>query len=183
MKRWAILGAKLGGLGAVLLLATGLIAPFLRADYFGKGWRFRLQYLLARSIYNTYPLPQEMTGTRRAFEYTGQLLRQGYCPLIFPEGGRTRDGLLQPFRPGIGMMAVRLRIPVVPIYIGGMFQVYSREDSWPKTGPVHVSIGKPMRFAANTRIEDATQAICDAIVELREAAKIPRKDPSPNGRG
>ena len=159
------------------------IAPAMRADYFGSSWKFRLQFLAARTLYNAFPLPQEMTGTRRAFEYTAELVRRGYCPLVFPEGRRTRDGKLQNFRPGIGMMAVRLRIPVVPIYIGGMFQVYSREDSWPKTGRVHVSIGKPMRFAANARIEDATQAIRDAIVKLAEAAEILRKDPSPNGRG
>ena len=144
------------------------IAPAMRADYFGSSWKFRLQFLLARTLYNAFPLPQEMAGTRRAFEYTAELVRRGFCPLVFPEGRRTRDGRLQNFRPGTGMMAVRLRIPVVPIYIGGMFQVYSREDSWPKTGPVHVSIGKPMRFAANTRIEDATQAIRDAIVKLAE---------------
>ena len=73
------------------------------------------------------------------------------------------------------MMAVRLQIPVVPIYIEGMFQIYSREDSWPKTGPVHVSVGKPMRLPANTRIEDATQAIRDAIVKLAEATEILEK--------
>jgi long-chain acyl-CoA synthetase len=142
------------------------IAPAVRADYFGSSWKFRLQFLAARTLYNAFPLPQEVTGTRRAFEYTAELVRRGFCPLVFPEGRTTRDGQLQNFRPGIGMMAVRLRIPVVPIYIGGMFQVYSRDDSWPKAGPVYVSIGKPMRFAANTRIEDATQAIRDAIVEL-----------------
>jgi long-chain acyl-CoA synthetase len=146
------------------------IAPAMRADYFGLSWKFRLQFLAARILYNAFPLPQEMTGTRRAFEYTAELVRLGYCPLVFPEGRRTRDGRLQNFRPGIGMIAVRLRIPVVPIYIGGMFQVYSREDSWPKTGPVRVSIGKPMRFPANARIEDATQAIRDVIVKLAEEA-------------
>jgi 1-acyl-sn-glycerol-3-phosphate acyltransferase len=151
------------------------IAPAMRADYFGSTWKFRLQFLTARTLYNAFPLPQEMTGTRRAFEYTAELVRRGYCPLVFPEGRRTRDGGLQNFRPGIGMMAVRLRIPVVPIYIGGMFQVYSREDTWPKTGPVHVSIGKPMRFAANTRIEDATQAIRVAIVKLAETVSTPNK--------
>jgi len=67
------------------------------------------------------------------------------------------------------MMAVRLRIPVVPIHIKGMFQIYSRDDSWPKTGPVHVSIGKPMRFAANYRIEDATQAIRESIEKLMKS--------------
>jgi long-chain acyl-CoA synthetase len=148
------------------------MAPAMRADYFGSSWKFRLQFLAARTLYNAFPLPQEMTGTRRAFEYTAELVRRGFCPLVFPEGRRTRDGRLQSFRPGIGMMAVRLRIPVVPVYIAGMFQVYSREDSWPKTGPVHVSIGKPMRFAANTRIEAATQAIRDAVVKLAEEVSL-----------
>jgi long-chain acyl-CoA synthetase len=152
------------------------IAPAMRADYFGSSWKFRLQFLAARTLYNTFPLPQEMTGTRRAFEYTAELVRRGYCPLVFPEGRRTRDGRLQGFRPGIGMMAVRLRIPVVPIHIEGMYQIYSREDSWPKTGPVHLSIGKPMRFPANTPIEDATQAIRDAIVKLAEAAPLLKND-------
>jgi len=146
------------------------IAPAMRADYFGSSLKFRLQFLAARILYNAFPLPQEMTGTRRAFEYTAELVRRGYCPLVFPEGRRTRDGRLQIFRPGIGMMAVRLRMPVVPIYIGGMFLIYSREDSWPKAGPVHVSIGKPMRFSANTQIEAATQSIRYAIVRMADDA-------------
>jgi len=150
------------------------IAPAMRADYFGASWKFRMQFLLARTIYNAFPLPQEMAGTRRALEYAAELVRRGYCPLIFPEGRRTRDGKLQSFRPGIGMLATRLRIPVVPIFIRGMYEVYSRDDSWPKTGPVHVSIGRPLRFAANTRIEDATQSIRDEIVKLEAADDSPQ---------
>ena len=62
------------------------------------------------------------------------------------------------------MMAVRLRVPVVPIFIEGMFEIYSYQDSWPRRGPVRVVIGKPLRFAANARFEDATQIIRDAII-------------------
>ena len=142
------------------------IAPAMRADYFGATMKFRLQFLLARALYNGYPLPQEMAGTRRAFDYAADLVRRGYCPLIFPEGRRTRDGRLQNFRPGIGMLAVRLRIPVVPLYIKGMYEIYSREDTWPKSGPVHVSIGKPLEFPAATPIADATLAIRTAILKL-----------------
>jgi long-chain acyl-CoA synthetase len=145
------------------------LAPAMRADYFGSTLKFQIQYLLARTIYNGYPLPQEIAGTRRAFEYTAELVRRGYCPLIFPEGQRTRNGMLQSFRPGIGMMAVRLRIPVVPIHIDGMFEVYSNKHSWPKTGPVRISIGKAMRFAADTKFEDATESIRDAIEKLGNA--------------
>jgi long-chain acyl-CoA synthetase len=148
------------------------IAPAVRADYFGSSLKFRIQFIAARTLYNAFPLPQEISGTRRAFDYTAELVRRGFCPLVFPEGRRTRDGKLQSFRPGIAMMAVRLRIPVVPIYIAGMYEVYSREDSWPKTGPVTVSIGKPIRFSASTPIDDATQTIRDAMVKLADGAEL-----------
>jgi long-chain acyl-CoA synthetase len=109
------------------------IAPAIRGDYFGSSWKFRIHYLLARSLYNGFALPQEMTGIRGVLEYMEELLRRGYCPLVFPEGRRTRDGRLQSFRPGIGMMAIKLQVPVVPVHISGMFEVYSINDTWPKT--------------------------------------------------
>ena len=63
-----------------------------------------------------------------------------------------------------------MQIPVVPIYIDGMFQVYSRDDSWPKTGPVRIAIGKPLRFDRNTRIEDATEEVRTAIETMAKEA-------------
>jgi long-chain acyl-CoA synthetase len=142
------------------------LAPAIRADYFGSSWKLRLQYLLARSLYNGFALPQEMAGMRRTIEYIGELMRRGCCPLIFPEGRRTRNGTLQNFRPGIGMLAVRLQVPVIPIHIRGMYEIYSLHDTWPKTGPVRVSFGKPMWFSANTSFEEATKAIRSAIESM-----------------
>src|SRR6185369_2709955 len=108
-----------------------------------------------------------MSGTRRALAYTGELISRGYCPIVFPEGLRTSDGKMQPFRPGIGMMAVRLRVPIVPINISGLYEIYSIHDSWPRRGPVSVAIGKPLEFSADTsyagaagRVEEAVKALC-----------------------
>jgi long-chain acyl-CoA synthetase len=103
-------------------------------------------YFLACSIYNSYPLPQQMAGTRRALAYTADLVNRGYSPIVFPEGLRTPDGNLQPFRPGIGMMAARLRVPIVPIRIRGLYEIYSMHDSWPHIGPIRVDIGMPLSF-------------------------------------
>jgi 1-acyl-sn-glycerol-3-phosphate acyltransferase len=72
-----------------------------------------------------------MAGARRALRYTGELINRGFCPLVFPEGSRTRDGAILPFRPGVGMMAVRLRVRVVPIRIKGLYEIYSIHDSRP----------------------------------------------------
>ena len=120
-------------------------------------------YFLACLLYNAYPLPQQMSGTRRALAYTGDLINRGYCPLVFPEGLRTSDGKLQPFRPGVGMMVVRLRAPVVPIRIAGLYEIYSVHDSWPRRGPIHVSIGPPQWFGAETAYEDVSRRL-EAII-------------------
>jgi long-chain acyl-CoA synthetase len=122
-----------------------------------------LQYFFAGLIFNAYPLPQRMSGVRRALKTTGELISRGYCPLIFPEGERTPDGLMHEFQPGVGLMAVRLRIPVVPIFVRGLYEVYSMHDSWPKPGPVDVFIGEPIKFSPATDYADAARQIESAV--------------------
>jgi 1-acyl-sn-glycerol-3-phosphate acyltransferase len=110
-----------------------------------------------------------MSGTRRALAYTGSLISRGYCPIVFPEGVRTPDGRLQEFRPGIGMMAVRLQVPVVPIHIAGLYEIYSIHASWPRRGPVRVSIGAPMRFDAQTSYEEAARRVERSFRDLQKS--------------
>ena len=133
------------------------LAPAMSQDFFrayfeqrGFGWRHVLknagEYLLACGLFNAYPLPQQMTGTRRALQYTGELVDSGYCPLVFPEGERSPSGRMQPFKIGIGMMALRLGVPVVPVYLEGLYEVYSVDHEWPEPNRVRVRIGRPLRF-------------------------------------
>ena len=139
-----------------------LMAPAMSQEYFRDWFERRalvpgLKYFLARSLFNAYPLPQEITGLKRALEYTGDMVSRGWCPLVFPEGIRTEDGNIHAFLPGIGMMSVRLQVPVVPVRISGLFEVYSPHDKWPKPGPVRVAFGEPLRFAAGTPYDKAAR--------------------------
>jgi long-chain acyl-CoA synthetase len=154
-----------------------LLAPAMMKDHFrpyfeptGRPLRHIATaaggYFLACSIFNAYPLPQRMSGTRRALAYTADLLNRGYCPIVFPEGLRTESGEFQTFQPGIGMMAVRLRVPIVPIRLRGLYEIYSVHDSWPRIGPVHVSIGNALSFTADTSYADATKRIEEALRRL-----------------
>ena len=88
------------------------------------------------------------------------------APSFFLKGLRTSDGKLQQFRPGIGMMAVRLRVPVVPIRLSGLFEIYSLHDSWPRRGPIRVSIGPPLTFAAGAGYEEAARRLEDVLKNL-----------------
>ncbi|HET9319967.1 MAG TPA: 1-acyl-sn-glycerol-3-phosphate acyltransferase, partial [Bryobacteraceae bacterium] len=153
------------------------VAPAMSQDYFRAwlepgGFPFKermtamLEYFLTTTLFNAYPLPQRMAGVRRALKYTGELIGTGYCPLVFPEGKRTADGTLSPFKSGIGLMATRLHAPVVPIHLSGLFEIYSIHDSWPRRGTVRVKIGAPLNLEQEHDEESATRAIEEAIKVL-----------------
>ena len=148
-------------------MGLDVFQPYFEPRRFSKRdvWWTGLGYVLACGLFNAYPLPHEVGGARRALNYTGELVKRGYCPLVFPEGMRSPDGELQSFRPGIGMMATLLRVPIVPIYIEGLYKVYSLHDSWPKRGAVRVSFGQPQEFKTES-YEEVAGKIRRAIEDL-----------------
>ncbi|HEX9636444.1 MAG TPA: AMP-binding protein [Acidobacteriota bacterium] len=108
-------------------------------------WRLRrrLHVFLTALFMNAYPFPQ--TGAfRRALEYTGELIDGGFCPLVFPEGGRTVDGRLQPFREGIGLIAAQMQPTIVPVYVAGLLEVLPKHARWPRRGRAQVTFGAPI---------------------------------------
>jgi long-chain acyl-CoA synthetase len=107
-----------------------------------------------------------MAGVRRALEFTGELVERGDCPLVYPEGERTPDGSLHPFKPGIALMAQKLKVPVVPIHLEGMFRIYSIHQSWPETGTVRMRIGLPMDLVQGLECAEAARTIEEAVAKL-----------------
>ncbi|WP_448099968.1 MFS transporter [Luteibacter jiangsuensis] len=66
----------------------------------------------------------------RAFEAVDEALARGEVVCIFPEGGITRDGSIQNFRPGMDRILARRPVPVVPLALRGMWgSIFSRRDS------------------------------------------------------
>lgn len=105
----------------------------------------RILYGLACGLFNAYPLSQDLGQMRDSLRYTAELVEAGYCPLVYPEGIMTPDGSLQQFQSGIGLMATRLEVPIVPVRIDGLFDVMSVHDKWPRKGSAQVSIGPAVR--------------------------------------
>jgi 1-acyl-sn-glycerol-3-phosphate acyltransferase len=93
----------------------------------------------------------------------GKLASLGYCPLIFPEGRRTLDGRLHSFQPGIGLMAILLDLPVVPVHIGGLFDLFSVHDRWPRSGSARIQFGETLFFQDDRDPKDVAQEIETAV--------------------
>jgi len=112
---------------------------------------------------NVFLLPQK-SGFRKSLAFMGRLIDQRVGILIFPEGTRTRNGKIQEFMSGLGLMVKEFQVPVVPIRIFGMEKIYPRGAKVPKKGKCVVVFGKPIEFAYQTPneiIEISRKAIFD----------------------
>ena len=71
-----------------------------------------------------------------------RILRSGDTLLVFPEGTRTRDGAIAPFRHGVGSLAVRCGVPVLPVCIAGAYECWPRSRLLPRFGRIAVAYGE-----------------------------------------
>jgi long-chain acyl-CoA synthetase len=123
----------------------------------------RLAYYLAALFFNAFPLPQREAGARETLRYIGELVSHGLSILIFPEGKRTDNGEINRFQAGVGMMASRLNVSIVPVRLEGLDRVLHK--SWRMARPGHVSVkfGEPLALqgqdyvALAKRVEDAVK--------------------------
>ena len=126
----------------------------------------RLRYFLAVSLFNVFPLPQQ-SGFLRSFAFAGHLADRGWNVLVFPEGKTTEDGNMMPFRSGIGLLAKQLDIPVVPIFLHGLFDLKQKHQILSMPGHVRATIGAPVRFAAGQKADEITSELERRIRELQ----------------
>src|SRR6185312_2443915 len=88
-------------------------------------------------------------GFRRSFAHAGDAMDRGYSVLIFPEGARSADGKLQPFRAGTGLLAQESRVQVVPVEMIGLGEMQA-SGRWFRSGELTLRVGAaiPMDEAA-----------------------------------
>lgn len=126
----------------------------------------RLRYFLALSLFNVFPLPRE-SGFLQSFRFTGNLVDRRWNILVFPEGRTTEDGKMAHFRSGIGLLAKQLQIPVVPMYLDGLFDLKLAERIITRPGHVRVTIGSPVRFSPDENPDDIARELERRVRELQ----------------
>ncbi|HEU4766344.1 MAG TPA: 1-acyl-sn-glycerol-3-phosphate acyltransferase, partial [Pyrinomonadaceae bacterium] len=122
-----------------------------------REWRQKkkLHYALGAALFNIFSLPRK-SGFRKSFAYAGAAIDRGWSVMIFPEGHETRDGRMQPFRSGIGLLATNLNVPVIPIKLDGLFELKQRRQFFVRPGTVSVTFGEPIQFPSEQSAEEIT---------------------------
>jgi 1-acyl-sn-glycerol-3-phosphate acyltransferase len=139
-------------------------------DYFFEGG---LRQYLARALFNAIPVDRENAKRRDPLRHVVRALREGYGVLIYPEGTRSRDGRIGPFRSGIGRLAAQFPdAPVIPALLEGTSEVMPKGRSVPLPRRVRVTFGAPLRLEADRAQKATWQAAADqvreAVVGLRQ---------------
>ena len=110
------------------------------------------------------PGPSSLKNIFEVFKNKGTLV-------LFPEGQRTFDGNLRKAEPGIGMIAARANVPVVPVHIIGSREAMPRNGSWHPFRPIRVVYGQPMRFSGDPKSREDFQKFADEIMSA--ISKLP----------
>ena len=111
--------------------------------------------------------------SKEALRVIGNSLKAGEVVGIFPEGTRSRDGRLLPFKSGVEFLVRRSKATVVPVGIDGTFRAYPRKAWFPRPSKVVVRYGEPWtaeQVLADGGIEALRRRVAElARCELREA--------------
>jgi len=154
---------------------VGLVVHNRPLRYVAREGLFRSRALgpLIRSL-NAAPVAEGGRADVRAMRAVLEALEAGGAVLLFPEGTRSPDGSVQPFRKGVGLLLKRARCPVLPVGIAGAFEAWPRSSRLPRLGgPVHVVAGRtlePESLLAHGP-DAALEQLREAVVELHAEAE------------
>lgn len=103
---------------------------------------------------------------RSALRLAAEGLRRGMVLCVFPEGHRSMNRELQPFRKGAAIVAVDSGADTIPIGITGTGQVWGRASRRIRLAPVRIQAGAGIRASPEEEYDAFTQRLFDAVQEL-----------------
>ncbi|MBI2915703.1 MAG: 1-acyl-sn-glycerol-3-phosphate acyltransferase [Elusimicrobia bacterium] len=132
--------------------------------FFAKEELFQVPLLgwLIRQL-NAFPV-KRFEHDVGAFKRAQFLLKSGQAVVLFPEGRRSKTGEIGKAKPGVGMLAYKAGVPVVPVYI-------LHSNCLKEFRKIRVHYGKPLYPPPSETPKDQYQPFSDAVLEAVAALK------------
>jgi 1-acyl-sn-glycerol-3-phosphate acyltransferase len=123
---------------------------------------------------NALPMWRKKCGSHHMEQLRDRLLGDPCAYILFPEGTRSRDGIMGSFKAGLGMLVAGTNVPVTPCYLDGCYRAMPPEARLPRRRRIGLSIGPPLTFSDTrneregwrqvaTRVEEAVNALFGTI--------------------
>jgi long-chain acyl-CoA synthetase len=142
-------------------------------DYF---FSTGLKRLVFGRLLDTIPFDRQsdgVIGLRRC----SAVLSRGDGLLLFPEGTRSVTGEMHPFKIGVSVLAIERQVPIVPVHIGGTYDLLGKGARFVRPGTITVRFGRPIKPPPPPDTTDhleafraMTRQVQAAVVELAGGA-------------
>jgi 1-acyl-sn-glycerol-3-phosphate acyltransferase len=96
---------------------------------------------------NALPMWRKNCGPHALADLRRKLRQERSIFIIFPEGGRSRDGSMKPFKHGLGMLVAGTNVPVVPCGLVGAFEALPPNRRFPRPAAIKLVIGDALEFS------------------------------------
>jgi 1-acyl-sn-glycerol-3-phosphate acyltransferase len=120
---------------------------------------------LVTTMLNVLPIWRRKAGAHGVLGLRQRLLEQPSIYILFPEGKRTRDGRMMPFKSGIGMLVAGTSVPVVPCYLQGTFEAFPPGSVLPRFARITLRIGAPLVFPSTANDHDGWREVGARVEE------------------
>ncbi len=147
------------------LVVPRKVTYLAKAEYFNspglKGFIQKLTFIALGQV------PVDRSGGRRseAALLTGlQILAEGDCLGIYPEGTRSPDGRLYRGRTGIARLAMESGAPVIPVAMFNTNEIQPTGKLMPKIKRVRMEFGEPMYFTGDSTNLNTLRDVTDEIM-------------------
>lgn len=128
---------------------------------------------------NALPMHRANRGRHALDDLRHRMVSEPCSYILFPEGKRSRDGNLNPFRPGIGMILAETDVPVVPCWLGGCFEAWKPTTFIPRPRQIVARVGEPVRFSGMKNDREGWEGIAAELDRrVRALGGLPPVDPA-----
>ncbi|MEI6125951.1 MAG: AMP-binding protein [Pseudomonadota bacterium] len=128
-----------------LIVASSLKNSIMKKTFFfakEKHFRSAFRKLVAQ---NSNVIVMNINSSLKlALQQTAAVLKSGKNMVIFPEGARSRDGGLMPFKKTFAILSKELNVPIIPVAIKGAFESMSVGSRFPRPGKITLQFLKPL---------------------------------------
>lgn len=146
-----------------LILGLSCVRKF---GYVAKDSLFRNKFFaFILTLVGTFPIKRDSSDVG-AIKEALKRLERGTPVIMFPEGTRGGYARFKKVHSGIGFIAAKARVPVLPAYIEGSDHVLASGAKWPRRKLVKITIGAPLIFSENQSYPEMAHQIMQKILAL-----------------
>ncbi len=148
------------------IVVSGLSCKTLKNTYFYATEEHVKHPLLKAMAKRNNVILMEKRNLKNSILKLSEVLKQGKNVIIFPEGSRSFDGDMVPFKKTFAILSKELNVPVVPVCIRGAYGVLPRGSRWIKSKKIEVEYLPPVMPKDGDTYESVSDKVRDSIQKV-----------------